>query len=71
MLYKLIPLLIFLPTFLPKLKIWEVVKLRTFNDQDRVKSLCLKFESKRANEQNAVDIALQTILQNLAAPEGD
>lgn len=51
--------------------IWEVVKLRTFNDQDRVKSLCLKFESKRANEQNAVDIALQTILQNLAAPEGE
>lgn len=51
--------------------IWEVVKLRTANDQDRVKSLFLRLESKRANENNEVDTALQTILRKLAVPEGE
>ena len=45
--------------------------MRTANDQDRVKSLFLRLESKRPNENNEVDTALQTILRKLAVPEGE
>lgn len=51
--------------------IWDVVKTRTFNEQDRVKSLCVKIEGKKPNENNAVDVALQTVLTRLSVPEGE
>lgn len=51
--------------------IWDIVKIRTVNDQDRVKSLCIKIDGKKPNENNAVDSALQMILEKLSAPEGE
>jgi hypothetical protein len=51
--------------------IWDIVKMRTANGQDRVKSLCIKISGKKANEDNEVDKALQMILEKLAAPEGE
>ncbi|MBQ8460786.1 MAG: hypothetical protein IJ543_00030 [Bacteroidales bacterium] len=51
--------------------IWDIVKTRTANGQDRVKSLSIKIDGKKPNENNEVDKALQTVLEKLAAPEGE
>lgn len=51
--------------------IWDIVKIRTANDQDRVKSLSIKIDGKKPNENNSVDAALQMILEKLSAPEGE
>ncbi len=51
--------------------IWDIVKTRTNKGQDRVKSLCVKFIEKVANVNNAVDVALQTIMGTFAAQEGE
>lgn len=51
--------------------IWEIVKMRTANKRDRVRSLSIKIEGKKANENNEVDIALQRLLQKFSAPEGE
>ncbi len=51
--------------------IWDIVKIRTANGQDRVKSLSIKIDGKKPNDKNEVDTALQMILEKLAAPEGE
>ena len=51
--------------------IWDIVRTRTSNGQDRVKSLSIKIIGKRAREDNDVDKALQLVLEKLAAPEGE
>lgn len=51
--------------------IWDIVKTRTADDNDRVKLLCIKVSQKRPNENNEVDRALQTVLEKLSAPEGE
>ena len=51
--------------------IWDIVECRTVNGKDRVKSLSLKFTEKKANEENEVDNALQTILTRFSAKEGE
>lgn len=51
--------------------IWDVVKLRTKNDRDRVRSVSIKIDGKRPNEANEVDKALQLVLDKFAAPEGE
>jgi len=51
--------------------IWDIVKIRTDNGQDRVKSLSIKIDEKKPNDNNQVDAALQLILEKLAVPEGE
>lgn len=51
--------------------IWDIVECRTLNGKDRVRSLSLKFTEKKANEENEVDNALQTILARFSAKEGE
>ena len=51
--------------------IWDIVKLRTYKGQDRVKSLSIKIDGKKPNDSNEVDKALQMVLEKLAAPEGE
>ena len=51
--------------------IWDIVRSRTAAGRDRVKMLSIIIEKKRANEANAVDKALQMVLEKLAAPEGE
>lgn len=51
--------------------IWDIVKTRTAQGQDRVRSLSIVLSGKKPNENNEVDKALQMILDKLAAPEGE
>lgn len=51
--------------------IWDIVKTRTAQGQDRVRSLSIVLAGKKPNENNEVDKALQMILEKLAAPEGE
>ena len=51
--------------------IWDIVRIRTDDDNDRVKTLSITVDKKRANDNNEVDKALQLILDKLAAPEGE
>lgn len=51
--------------------IWDIVKTRTLQGQDRVRSLSIVLSGKKPNENNEVDKALQMILEKLAAPEGE
>lgn len=51
--------------------IWDIVRTRTAQGQDRVRSLSIVLAGKKPNENNAVDKALQLILDKLAAPEGE
>lgn len=51
--------------------IWDIVKTRTAQGQDRVRSLSIVLAGKKPNEKNEVDKALQLILDKLAAPEGE
>ena len=51
--------------------IWDIVKTRTSNGHDRVRSLSIVLAGKKPNENNEVDKALQMILDKLAAPEGE
>ena len=51
--------------------IWEIVKYRTGNGRDKVRSLYLKFSEKKPNKDNDVDNALQLILRKLSADEGE
>ena len=51
--------------------IWDIVKLRTGSGQDRVKTLVVKIDGKRANPKNEVDRLMQLILKNFSANEGE
>ena len=51
--------------------IWDIVKTRTTQGQDRVRSLSIVLTGKKPNENNEVDKALQMVLEKLAAPEGE
>ena len=47
------------------------MKLRTGRGQDRVKTLVVTIDGKRANPKNEVDRLMQLILKNFSANEGE
>lgn len=51
--------------------IWDIVHSRIDKGRDKVKSVTLKFDAKRPNEENEVDKALQFLLDKLDSPEGE
>lgn len=52
-------------------EIWDVVRSRLSGDRNRVKSLVIKFDERRANLGNEVDRVLQLMLGQLGSTEGE
>lgn len=51
--------------------IWDIVKTRMRVEGERIKSLSIKFDGKKPNDNNEVDNMLQRILTTFAAPDGE